>query len=451
MLEIPYDREAENALIGLLIDEPDTFVEICDIVDRYSFWQQEHVEVFSAISDMYDCGYPINKVTVCSELRKRSKLDSCGGIEFLNKLIEGIPLDISPKTWAMEIKDYAAKRKAIQVADSVIREAQDPGQDLGSVLDSAADKLSEITPRRNTASGIKEVLAKSMRVLEYRSENPGVNGVTSGLKDLDGYTAGFQPSDLIILAARPSVGKTALALNISIAAAEAGKKVLFFSLEMGKEQLGLRMMAIKGRIDTMRFLSGKLDAEDFDRASDAINKLSSLGINVDDNPSASTQYIRSTIKRYMRDEGVDLVVIDYLQLMEGDKSLPREQQISEISRRLKGSAKEFNIPIIALSQLNRALENRSDKKPGLADLRESGAIEQDADVVIFLYRDEIHNKDSADKGIAEIILGKQRNGPTGTVRAAFVARFNKFGDLAPGYIPPPPKRAVKHKKHWQDK
>jgi len=438
-LSIPYDTEAEQALLGAVIEDNDALSEIASILTPTAFYKPSHQHIFRAMLELVDMQQPIDEVILGDQLRTLNQLDEAGGYAYLAELVECVPSAGNIKYYAKIIQEHALLRDLISTTSDIGRKSRDPEQNISDLLSEAENKITEISTRSTERKydHIKDILASSFKRLEKISESTDeVTGIPTGFVDLDRFTSGLQDSDLIIVAARPSMGKTAFALNIaSYVATRAEDKgaILVFSMEMSKEQLAIRMLTSESKVDSKKLRSGNLEQEDWDKLAMATEKLSVVPVFINDSTNLSP-YELTTIAKQLDKEtenGVSLVIVDYLQLMKGNRpNMPREQEIAEISRSLKGVAKDLNIPVVALSQLNRALENRSDKHPQLSDLRESGSIEQDADIILFIYRDEIYNDDSPDKGIAEIIISKHRNGPTGVIRLAFIGKYTKFANLS---------------------
>ncbi len=375
-------------------------------------------------------------------LAQREELETVGGRAYLGELAAAIVPSANAEYFAHRVRDLALQRALIGVAAGIIEESFRRGADVEKLIDESEQKIFQIAERRasESYSSSKDLVEQVFKELEKRAERQDViTGVTTGYTRLNEFLAGFQRSDLIIIAARPSMGKTAFALNLCLNAATKGldeTPVVVFSLEMSKEQLMARLMCVQGEVDLARFRRGFLDDADFAKLFDAAQVLKHAPIYIDDTPALSVLELRARCRRLKKEKGLGMVVVDYLQLMRASRNIDsREQEISDISRNLKALAKELDIPVIALSQLNRKVEERSNRRPMLSDLRESGAIEQDADVIMFIYRDEVYNKESPKKGTAEIIIGKQRNGPIGEVELAFLGPCTKFGDLA--FIPDP--------------
>jgi replicative DNA helicase len=399
--------------------------------------------VFTAVRALEAANKPIDVVTIESELDKVGKLDAIGGMAFLGELAMRVPTPDNVMHYAAIVQDKHSARKLMLAASEIADKGYDDLGDVRDYLDEAEGKIFEVT-QRNDKSGpepIKSLIKKVFGSLDERFSSPGgITGVPTGFNDLDNLTAGLQPTELIILAARPAMGKTSFALSLAQnAAISGGWPVLVFSLEMSSTQLAERLLCSEARVDSSALRRGQLQRQDMTNLTYAANTLSKAPIMIDDTPALSIREVRARARRFRSnkelfgDKKAGLIVVDYLQLMRGstqNKNGSREQEISEISRGLKSLAKELHCPVLALSQLNRSLEQRQDKRPMLSDLRESGAIEQDADLIVFIYRDEVYNKESEAKGIAEIILGKNRHGSTGTVETRFEGRFTRFENLA---------------------
>jgi len=438
-LSIPYDIEAEQALLGAVIEDNEALSNIGSILSPTSFYKPSHQHIFRAMLELIDLQQPIDEVILGDQLRSLNQLDEAGGYAYLAELVDCVPSSGNIVYYAKIIQEHALLRELISTTTEIGRKSRDPEQNISELLSEAENKITEISTRSTERkyAPIKEILATSFKRLEAISASTEeVTGIPTGFIDLDRFTSGLQDSDLIIVAARPSMGKTAFALNMASYVATRAQNmgaVLVFSMEMSKEQLAMRMLTAEAKVDSNKLRSGNLEQEDWDKLAMATEKLSVVPVYINDSTNMSP-YELTTIAKQLNKEfenGVSLVIVDYLQLMKGNRAnMPREQEIAEISRSLKGMAKELDIPVVALSQLNRALENRSDKHPQLADLRESGSIEQDADIILFIYRDEVYNDDSPDKGVAEIIISKHRNGPTGVIRLAFIGKYTKFANLA---------------------
>ncbi|MGI1689914.1 replicative DNA helicase [Thermoanaerobacter uzonensis] len=429
----PQNIEAEQSVLGSMLLSRDAIIDVSEIIKADDFYKESHKKLFDVMMEMFEKDIPVDLVTVVDELRKRNMLEAVGGIDYIASLSSNVITTANVSYYAKLIKEKATLRRLIE-ASSEIMELSYQGDDVETVLDIAEQKIFDIAQGRNTTnfSPIKDVLMNTFYKIEELYKNKGqLTGIPSGFPDLDLKTAGFQPSDFILVAARPSMGKTSFALNIAQnAALLTGLPVAIFSLEMSKEQLVNRLICSTANIDSQKLRTGNLDEDDWMKLASAMTPLSKAPIYIDDTPGIGVMDIRAKCRRLKLEKGLGLVMIDYLQLMQGrGKAENRQQEISEISRSLKSLARELNVPVITLSQLSRAPETRSDHRPILSDLRESGAIEQDADIVMFLYRDDYYHKDSEKKNIAEVIIAKHRNGPTGTVELLWLAQYTKFVSL----------------------
>ncbi|MGO9313512.1 MAG: replicative DNA helicase [Syntrophobacteraceae bacterium] len=433
----PQQIEAEQSLLGGIMQDGSSLPSALEVLKGDEFYKESHRIIFMTIQDLFERNEPVDILTVTNLLAERKQLESIGGASYVAALVDTMPSIANIGAYAKIISEKAVLRRLIQSANEVMSFAYGGGKSTEEILDNAEAAIFKIAERRirNSYFPLKEVIKKNIEMIErYQEYRESVTGVTSGYKDLDKLTAGFQKSDLIIIAARPSMGKTALGLCIARnAAKESGVPVGFFSLEMSKEQLAMRLLCSEARVDSHKIRSGFLSRQECGKLLQAAGLFMDVPIYIDDTPSISPLELRAKARRMMADQGLGLVVVDYLQLMRGrDNAERREQEISEISRSLKGLAKELDIPVIALAQLNRKVEERNDKRPLLSDLRESGAIEQDADVIAFIYRDEVYAKQACkEPGVAEIIIGKQRNGPSGgTVRLAYISTYTRFENYA---------------------
>jgi replicative DNA helicase len=433
----PQNIEAEESLLSAILIDNQTLLEIVDILTAEDFYKTAHQKIFMAIADLFAVGEPVDLVTLTNKLKIRGDLEAVGGAVYLAQLVDSIPLAVNAPHYARIIRDNSCLRKLIEKANLIMRKCMQTRGPVDDIIDEAESAIFEIAENKiqPAFSHIRDIIDNNIDILEERQNNKAlVTGVPTGYRYLDTLTSGFQNSDLIILAARPSMGKTALALNLARnAAVDYEIPVAVFSLEMSKEQLSMRMLCAEARVDSSRLRGGFLNRDDWIKLTDAADVLSKAPLFIDDSPDISAMSIRAKARRLKKEQNVGLIFIDYLQLMKGNASAERRDlEISEISRSLKGLAKELNIPIIALSQLNRKLEERSDKRPQLSDLRESGALEQDADIVAFIYRDDAYNKDenNPNKGKAELIISKQRNGPTGVVHLTFLHACTRFEEQA---------------------
>lgn len=434
----PHNLDAEESIISAILIDNSTLLDIIEILSPEDFYKSSHQKIFSAITDLFANNEPVDLVTLSNKLKETGQLTDIGGATYLARIIDTVPLAVNAKHYAKIIHDKASLRRLIEKANTIYNRCFEDQGNVDELIDFAESSIFEIAESKTQKSfhPIRDLVVSNIETLEERQGNKSLlTGVPSGYAYLDKMTSGFQNSDLIILAARPSMGKTAFALNIARnAAVDSNIPVAIFSLEMSKEQLSMRLLTAEARIDSARLRGGFFSKDDWVKLTGAAGVLEEAPIFIDDSPDISPLEIRAKARRLKMDRGLGLIIIDYLQLMKVRQSMERRDlEISEISRLLKGLAKELNVPVIALSQLNRMLEQRSDKRPMLSDLRESGALEQDADVVAFIYRDEVYNKDenNPNKGKAEIILGKQRNGPVGTVSLTFLKSYTRFEDMAP--------------------
>ncbi len=437
----PHSIEAEQAVLGGLLLDNTAWDRIADLVGTDDFYRNDHRLVFASISRLIDAGKPADVVTVFEALRSTNKVDEAGGLPYLNALAQNTPSAANIRRYAEIVRERAILRRLVTAGDEIATSALNPaGRDTKQILDDAESRVFRIAEEgARGRQGFIEIQPLLTRVVEriqelFERANPSdVTGVPSGFADLDSKTSGFQAGDLVIIAGRPSMGKTALALNIGeYVAIEQGMPVAVFSMEMGASQLALRMLSSVGHLDQQRLRTGRLQDDDWPRLTTAIQKMHEAPLYIDETPALTAIDLRARARRLSRTCGkLGLIIVDYLQLMSASAmGENRATEISEISRGLKALAKELGVPVVALSQLNRTVEQRTDKRPVMSDLRESGAIEQDADVILFIYRDEVYNPDSNDKNIAEIIIGKQRNGPIGRVNLRFDGQFTKFENLA---------------------
>ncbi len=440
----PHSVEAEQSVLGGLLLDNLAWDRSADLLTDSDFYRYEHRLIYAAIGGLVNATKPADVITVFEQLQSLGKAEECGGLGYLNALAQSVPSAANLRRYAEIVRERAILRKLIAASDEIATTAFNPqGRAVTLILDEAEGKIFKIgeegsRQRQGFQSMDKLVVELLDRVNELHDNGAeDVTGVRTGFYDLDHMTAGLQKGDLIILAARPSMGKTAFALNIAEnVAVNEGLPVLVFSMEMGASQLALRMVGSLGRIDQSGLRTGKLKDQDWERLAEAVDRLKLASIFIDETPALNASELRARARRMARQFGgtLGLIVIDYLQLMSGNSSSDenRATEIGEISRGLKALAKELQCPVIALSQLNRSVETRNDKRPMMSDLRESGAIEQDADVIMFIYRDEYYNKDSKEPGIAEIVIGKQRNGPVGTVKLTFLKPLTRFDNLAAG-------------------
>ncbi|HHW91465.1 MAG TPA: replicative DNA helicase [Firmicutes bacterium] len=437
----PFSLEAEQSVLGAMFLEREAVLVAAEILQPEDFYRDAHRYIFEAILDLEERGRPADLVTVTETLRQQGRLDDVGGLAFVTTLAESVPTAANVEYYARIVEEKAILRRLIREATRIIQNSYEASTEAAAILDDAEQAILRISQYRNQSGfmAIKDLISAAYDRIEFLYQNKGgVTGIPTGFKDLDRLTAGLQPSDLIVVAARPSMGKTSFALNVALhVALEAKIPVAIFSLEMSREQLIQRMLSSEAGIDGQRLRTGFLDEEDWLLLTTAMARLSEAPIFIDDTPSITVMDIRAKARRLVQERGQALILLDYLQLVNSRRAFEsRQQEITEISRGLKALARELQVPVVALSQLSRAVEQRQDKRPVLSDLRESGAIEQDADVVAFIYWDEYYNPDTEKKGIAEIIIGKQRNGPTGLVQLAFLKDSMRFRDLS--YIPEEP-------------
>lgn len=435
----PNSMQAEQAVLGSLMLDNQTWDSIADKIVESDFYRRNHQLIFRMIEQLAEKQMPFDIITLSDALRNIGELDAIGGIPYLSVLVEDTPSAANIVAYAEIVKDRAVLRQLIHVGTEISNSAYHPeGRETTDLLENAERQVFKIAEQRqNNQSGfvsIKPLLAQTVTKIEtlYTQEG-GITGASTGFTDFDNLTSGLQPADLVIVAGRPSMGKTTIAMNMAEnIALNCDKPVLVFSMEMPGEALVMRMMSSLGRIDQHKVRTGKLDDDDWPRMTSAVTLLANTKLFIDDTPALSPTELRARARRVAREHGqIGLIVVDYLQLMQSPSSGDnRVQQISDISRGLKALAKELNTPVVALSQLNRNLEQRPNKRPVMSDLRDSGAIEQDADLIVFVYRDEVYNADSPDKGVAEMIIGKQRNGPLGTVRLTFLGQFTRFENHA---------------------
>ena len=429
----PQALEAEEAVLGsMMIDEDAANKAISILGSSHYFYKDSHRKIFDAMLELMNNSNPIDTVSVSDELKKVKSLKSVGGIYYLTGLVDKVPTSARVETYAGIVKEKGMLRDLITTSHEISKKALDAGDSVGSILDDAEQSIFNLTEQKDSKiyQHIEPILSSTVKRIEEIAANPGSTiGVPSGIIDLDKLTAGFQKGDLIIIAGRPSMGKTALALTVARnAAIESKSPTAIFSLEMSSDQLGQRLLTSEARVDNSHVRRGSLPSGKWKNINIASGKLAQAPLYIDDTPALSILDLRSRARRLKRERNIELIIVDYLQLMQGPKnSENRQNEISQITQSLKALAKELNIPVIALSQLSRAVEQRTKKEPMLSDLRESGAIEQDADVVVFLYRPSVYEKEDQDlKGLAYLIVAKQRNGPTGRVTATFIDTYARF-------------------------
>lgn len=430
----PQNIEAEQAVLGAILLDSDALVMAMERVSSDDFYRGSHQRIFEAMIELAQEDEPVDLITLTARLQNKQELEEAGGVTYLSELANAVPTAANVDYYAQIVEEKSMLRRLIRTATQIVSNGYASSEDVGLMLNDAEQRILEISQRRSSSGfvSIRDVLMEVFERVEFLySHKGGTTGIPSGFHDLDKMTSGFQRSDLIIVAARPSVGKTAFALNIAQnVGVRAKETVAIFSLEMGAAQLVQRMVCAESNVDAQRMRTGFLESDDWEKLTMAIGALSEANIYIDDSPGITVADIRAKCRRLKQEKGLGMILIDYLQLISGrGKGDNRQQEVSEISRTLKQIARELDVPVIALSQLSRGVEQRQDKRPMMSDLRESGSIEQDADIVAFLYRDDYYDKETEKKNIIEIIIAKQRNGPVGTVELAFLKNYNKFVSL----------------------
>ncbi|MEY8000752.1 replicative DNA helicase [Clostridium sp. Mt-5] len=431
---IPHNIEAEQSVIGSMLIDKTAIVESIQVLKIEDFYKDAHKVIFESILDLYKKDVAVDIITLTENLKSKSKLEAAGGITYISELSGSIVSTVNLQSYIKIIKDKSTLRKLIKASTKIIEESYNGQDDVEKTIDMAEKSIFDLSNNMKTSDfeSMNAVLERGFLEIERLFNNKGeTTGIASGFRELDAKTSGFQKGDMVLVAARPSMGKTTFALNIAeYAALREGKKVAIFSLEMSKEQLAYKLLCSEAHIDMLKLRTGDLEDKDWENIARVSGPLAASKIFIDDTAGISIMEMRSKCRRLKIEQGIDIIVVDYLQLMSGGRSSEnRQQEVSEISRSIKALAKEMQCPVIALSQLSRAPEARTDHRPMLSDLRESGSIEQDADIVMFLYRDEYYNKETEEKNVAECIISKQRNGPTGTVKLAWMGQFSKFGNL----------------------
>ncbi|MEE9259238.1 MAG: replicative DNA helicase [Nitrospinaceae bacterium] len=446
----PYNQEAEQSVLGACFKSGEAFPRSIETIEEDDFYKSSHKKIFTAMRELFEANEPIDVLGLAERLRKRNDLEETGGIEYLSYLEDFVPTATAVTYHSKIVREKKILRDLIETATEIVTTSYNDSEEIDVLLDRAEQAIFQISEKRSRRSffNLKEILKANEASLEKLYGQPGmVTGTPSGFTDLDHLTSGFQPSDLIIIAARPSMGKTSFALDIArYASLYKNVPTAFFSLEMSKEQLGNRILCAEARVNSSKLRTGYLAKSDWPKLHEAAGRLSDAKLFIDDSPALSPLDIRARSRRLAAEHPLGLIIVDYLQLMQSrSKVESRQLEVSEISRGLKALAKELNVPVIALSQLSRAVESRTDKRPLLSDLRESGALEQDADVVAFIYRDEVYHPDGDSAGMAEILVRKQRNGPIGDVHLRFESQFTRFynsthqsEDLAPEEDEEPP-------------
>lgn len=434
---MPHSIEAEQSVVGAMLMDKDAVVAASEIISGEDFYQTAYGVVFDSMVELFNEGKPVDLITLQERLKEKDVPEEIASLQFVKELVNVVPTSANVKYYAEIVADKSVMRKLIKLNDAIANSCYAGKEPLETILETTEKSVFELLQKRNTGDyvPIKDVVLSALDRIERASKNKGaVTGIPTGFIDLDYKLSGLQPSDLVLIAARPSMGKTAFVLNIAqYVAFKKEKGVAVFSLEMSKEQLVNRLFALESQVDSQAIRTGNLKDSDWEKLIEGAGIIGRSNLIIDDTSSISVSELRSKCRKYKLEHDIQLIIIDYLQLMSGSvgrRSESRQQEVSEISRSLKALARELNVPVVALSQLSRALESRPDKRPMLSDLRESGAIEQDADVVMFIYRDEYYNKDSDFKKQAEIIIAKQRNGPVGTVHLAWLADYTKFANLS---------------------
>ena len=431
---MPHSIEAEQSTIGSMLIDRDAVLIASELLKGEDFYSKQYGIVFDAMVELYTEGKPIDLVVLQAKLREKDVPAEISSLEFMKDLLTVVPTSANIRQYAAIVAEKSTLRKMIRLNEEIANSCYVGKENLEYILDDTEKRIFEICQQRNTTDfvPIREVVANAMHKIELASKSGGsVTGIPTGFIDLDYKTAGMQPSDLVLIAARPSMGKTAFALNIAQHVAfKQHKSVAIFSLEMSKEQLVNRLFSLESKVSGQNIRTGQLTDNEWEKLAETAGIIGQSNLYIDDTPGITIGELRSKCRKYKLEKGLDMIIIDYLQLMSGSgKTESRQQEISEISRGLKAVARELNVPVLALSQLSRAVEQRPDKRPMLSDLRESGAIEQDADVVMFIYRDDYYNKETDKPGVSEIIIAKQRNGPVGTTELAWLAEYTKFANL----------------------
>ena len=434
---MPHSIEAEQSVVGAILMDKDAILTAAEIVSGQDFYQTAYGVIFDSMVELFNEGKPVDLVTLQERLKEKDVPPEIASLEFVRDLVSAVPTSANVKYYAQIVADKSMLRKLIKLNDEISNTCYAGKESLEAILETTEKSMFQLLQQRNTGEyvPIRQVVLNALDRIEKASKSKGtVTGIPTGFIDLDYKLSGLQPSDLILVAARPSMGKTAFVLNIAqYVAFKKDRATAIFSLEMSKEQLVNRLFSLESQVDAQALRTGNMKDSDWEKLIEGAGIIGKSKLIIDDTPGISVSELRSKCRKYKLEHGLDLIIIDYLQLMTGSvgkRSESRQQEISEISRSLKGLARELNVPVIALSQLSRAVESRPDKRPMLSDLRESGAIEQDADVVMFIYRDEYYNKDSEYKKQAEIIIAKQRNGPVGTVHLAWLGEYTKFANLS---------------------
>lgn len=434
MKSLPHNIQAEQTVLGCMLKDKTSIVNAAETLSEEDFYRGSHKVLYKAVVDLFMKDIPVDMITLIEHLKSINMLDAVGGITYITEISDSVSITSNLISYVKIVKDKAVLRKLIKASNEIMDESYNKQNDVPDVLDAAEKRIFDIAQNRanNDYEAIGTVLERGIINIENIFNSTGeTTGVASGFPELDEMTSGFQPGDMILVAARPSMGKTTFSINIAQhAALRDGKSVVVFSLEMSKEQLANKILSAEANVDMLKLRTGDLTEDDWANIGKVAGPIASSRIFIDDTAGVTVMEMRSKCRRIKIEHGIDMILIDYLQLMSGSaRSESRQQEVSEISRSIKALAKEMECPVIALSQLSRAPEQRADHRPMLSDLRESGSIEQDADIVMFLYRDEYYDKETEDKNVAEVIISKQRNGPTGTVKLAWLGQYSKFGRL----------------------
>ena len=431
---LPHSAEAEQSVIGSMIMDKDAIITASEVITGTDFYEHQYQILFDTMVELYNESKPVDLVTLQNRLKEKDVPPQVSSLEFIRDLVTAVPTSANVKYYAQIVKDKAVLRRLIKVAEETANDCYLDKENIDHILEKTEKNVFDIVQNKGTKdfTDIKDVVLRTIDSIEAAARNQGsVTGLATGFYNLDYKTAGLQPSDLILIAARPSMGKTAFVLNVAeYIALKSNVTTVIFSLEMSQDQLVKRFLAMNSRVDSQSIRTGSLSGDDWTNLMESARVIGNSNLVIDDTSAISISELRSKCRKLKLEKNLGLIIIDYLQLMTGSKkSESRQQEISEISRSLKSLAREINVPVVALSQLSRAVEQRPDKRPMLSDLRESGAIEQDADVVMFIYRDDYYNHDTEEPGVSEIIIGKQRNGPVGTVKLAWLSQFTKFANL----------------------
>lgn len=432
---LPHSLEAEQSVIGSMIMDRDAITIASELICEEDFYNKQYGILFTTMVELNDEGKPVDLIVLQNRLKEKGVPEEVSSLEFIRDIITAVPTSANIRHYAQIVSEKSVLRKLIRLMGEIENDCYSSGKTLDSILENTEKKVFDLIQHRTISDyvPINRIVMNALKRIEAASKNKeAITGIATGFIDLDMMTSGLQPADLILIAARPSMGKTALVLNIAQHAAfKLNKAVAIFSLEMSKEQLVNRLFALEAGIDAQNLRNGTLEDSEWEQLVGSAADIGNSKLIIDDTPGITVQELRSKCRKFKLENDLDMVIIDYLQLMSGTGHIEsRQQEISEISRSLKALARELNVPVVALSQLSRAVEQRPDHRPMMSDLRESGAIEQDADVVMFIYRDDYYNKDSEKQGVAEIIIGKQRNGPVGTVELAWIPKYTKFANLA---------------------